>query len=133
MLPRSRSTYDSDFFQIGIDNHTSRTITNQADNFIPDITPTKNMYRRGVGGNLKVHREGTLIWKINDDRGRTHELTIKNALYVPNLPNTCGCFIHPPLSRDIVTIKQVIVKDNRFYISYLHALIEIDMIMELSQ
>ena len=78
--------YDSDSFQKGIDNHASSIISNQADHFILDVIPTKNTYLREVGGNLKVHREGMLIWKINDGHGKTHELAIKNALYVPNLP-----------------------------------------------
>ena len=39
----------------------------------------------GAGGNLKVKGEGTIVWKIQDDDGSQHDLTIKDCLYVPDL------------------------------------------------
>ena len=88
----SKFKFDSDSFRIGVDNHTFRNMSNNLEHFVSKITPTKNTYLRGVGGNLKVHGVGTLTWKTNDDQGKTHELTIKNALYVPKLPS---CKISP--------------------------------------
>lgn len=48
----------------------------------------RNTHLRGVGCNLTVKGEGTLAWKRNDEHGTIHELTIKNALYVP-LSRSC--------------------------------------------
>jgi hypothetical protein len=35
---------------------------------------------------LQVKGEGTLVWHIEDDNGRTHKITIKDSLYVPKAP-----------------------------------------------
>ena len=40
--------FDSDSFRIGIDNHASRTMSNNLEYFVSNITPTKNTYLIGV-------------------------------------------------------------------------------------
>ena len=70
---------------IGIDNHASRFISNDINHFITALTPTPRSYLRGITGNLKVKGEGTLVWRIDDDQGRSHKIKIKNCLYVPGL------------------------------------------------
>ena len=52
--------YDSDSFEIGIDNHASKCIEKDQNNFISPITPTSNTILRGAGGNLKVRGFGTV-------------------------------------------------------------------------
>ena len=78
---------DSDSYMIGIDHHASRCISNDIYHFITALTPTPRSYLRGVTSNLKVKGEGTLVWSIDDDQGRSHKIKIKNCLYVPGLPS----------------------------------------------
>ena len=77
--------YDLDFFMIGIDNHSSKCIEKDKNNFISRITPTHNTILRGAGGNLKVRGFGTVQWIITDDKGQEHDLIIKGYIYVPDM------------------------------------------------
>ena len=43
--------YNSDSFDIGVDNHASKTISNDSSQFISYITPTPKTILRGSGGN----------------------------------------------------------------------------------
>ena len=52
--------YDLDSFEICVDNHASKTISNNSSQFISYITPTPSTILRGAGGNLKVRGMGTL-------------------------------------------------------------------------
>jgi hypothetical protein len=77
----------SDLFIIGIDNHASRSISNNIDHFITALRSPKNAFIQGVGGELlTVKGEGTLVWHIKDDEGRAHKITIKDSLFVPKAP-----------------------------------------------
>jgi hypothetical protein len=79
--------FDSDSFIIGIDNHASRSISNNIDHFTTALRSPKNAFIQGVGGELlKVKGEGTLVWHIEDDEGRAHRITIKDSLFVPKAP-----------------------------------------------
>ena len=84
--------HDSDSFEIGIDNHASKCIEKDENNFITQITPTSNTILRGAGGNLKVRGFGTVRWKITDDKGQEHNITIKGCLYVPDI---YACLLSP--------------------------------------
>ena len=44
---------------------------------------------RGV---VEVKREGTIMWKIEDDYGVIHTIKIKKPLYVPEAPS---CLLAP--------------------------------------
>ena len=88
----SKYKYDSDSFEIGVDNHASKTISNDSSQFISYITPTPKTILRGAGGNLKVKGVGTVRWKIEDDDGKEHELIIKGCLYVPDMSS---CLLSP--------------------------------------
>ena len=70
---------------IGIDNHASRCISNDVNHFITTLTPFPPSYLRGITSNLQVKGEGTLVWSIYDDQGRSHKILNKNCLYVPCL------------------------------------------------
>ena len=90
---RGRSfTFDSDSFKIGVDNHASRTISNNINHFITALTPTANTILRGAGGTLTVRGTGTIRWQVLDDNGQTHSFLIKEALYVPDMPH---CLLSP--------------------------------------
>jgi hypothetical protein len=74
--------FDSDSFIIGIDNHASRSISNNIDHFTTALRSPKNAFIQGVGGELlTVKGEGTLVWHVEDDEGRAHRITIKDSLF----------------------------------------------------
>ena len=78
-------SYDTDSFNIGIDNHASYCITNSLHDFID--TPTRvKVCVRGIKGNIKSLMQGTILWRILDDDGVQHELRIPNSYYAPDLP-----------------------------------------------
>ena len=79
--------FDSDSYMIGIDNHSSRCISNGINHFITALTPTSRSYLRGITGNLQAKGEYKLVWSIDDDHGVSHKIKIKNCLYVPGLPS----------------------------------------------
>eukprot|EP00978_Attheya_sp_CCMP212_P037948 scaffold183254_cov63-Attheya_sp.AAC.2 len=85
-----KAHFDSDSFLIGVDHHTSKTMTNRTEHFISPITPIHNQIVKGIG-EARVVGEGTLCWHIEDDDGISHAVTIKNALYVPDLPICLLC------------------------------------------
>ena len=75
--------FDSNLFLIGVDNHTTMTISNDKSHFIGPIRPT-NVGVKGSGNNMvKATGKGALKWKIEDDEGKVHIFMIHNALYVP--------------------------------------------------
>jgi hypothetical protein len=70
-------SYDTDSFNIGIDNHASYCSTNSLQDFIDTPTHVK-VCIRGIKGNIKSLRQGTILWRILDDDGVQHELHIPN-------------------------------------------------------
>ena len=52
--------FDSDSKSLGVDNHASKYMSNDKEDFIAEITPVANMSVKGVGGLLKVIGKGTV-------------------------------------------------------------------------
>ena len=75
---------DTDSYEIGIDNHSTRCISPKANDFISPILPTSSILN-GFSGSIKVKGVGTVQWKIQDDEGKEHIFKIKNCLYVPQV------------------------------------------------
>ena len=90
------SHFDSDSFEISVDNCASRCMTNQIDHFITPPEPLRVQQQTVQGINkdipLEVKGEGTIQWKIEDDNGQVHSHQIRKALYVPALP---FCLLSP--------------------------------------
>ena len=61
-------------------------MSNNLTDFITELKPANNTKVKGAGGNLQIKSIGTLKWRIQDDQGKPHEIYIKNALYIPDLP-----------------------------------------------
>ena len=80
--------YVTDFHAIGLENHASRTMSNNINHFISTLVPETDMIVKDAGGNLKVMGSGTLRWRIEDDDGKIHTIICKDAIFVPNL-HTC--------------------------------------------
>ena len=77
--------FDTDSVQIGVDNRTSYSMSNNENDFIGPIKPLCDHYIKGVGGKLAVHGIGTVLWKINDDNNKMHEIKIPGTLFVKDL------------------------------------------------
>ena len=72
-------------YTIGIDNHTSYSISNNLEHFTFPITPSNSMLL-GVNGKSKVPGTGTVRWLIDDDFGVQSKIILQNKLYVPTSP-----------------------------------------------
>ena len=85
----SRLTFrsDSDSFTIGVDTHASYCMSNNKSHFVGSITPVGTSNVIGVKGTLPIRGTGTVVWKLNDDEGRTHVFKIHSIIYVPGLKN----------------------------------------------
>ena len=87
--------FDSDSFLIGVDNHASRSISNNIRHFVTPLSknPKIRCRIRGIGKEmLPVAGEGTVLWKWEDDDGNVHQHYIDGVLYVPAAP---FCLLSP--------------------------------------
>ena len=75
--------FDSDSYNIAIDNCASANFTNDLNDYINKRT-TKAVVQ-GIGSK-QLSTVGTVEWKIQDDSGKTHTFTIPNVYYAPELP-----------------------------------------------
>ena len=78
--------FDTDSFKIGVDNHALRCMSyNRAhfENFRPSRS---NATVGGIADGLAIKGEGTFVFRVEGDNGRTHTIRIPNSLYLPRLP-----------------------------------------------
>jgi GAG-pre-integrase domain len=78
--------FDSDSFQMKIDNCASKCITNNLSDFqtLPDPV---SLNITGVGGNILCTHIGTVNWTIEDDQGMQHAFIIPGTNYAPQAPH----------------------------------------------
>ena len=67
--------FDSDSFQIGIDNHITACLSPSLEDFVGPITPSTCTIK-GIAECLPVKGTGTICWKIQDDTGENYEIII---------------------------------------------------------
>ena len=79
-------SFDSDSFDIAMDNCASRTMTFCKEDFITPIKEADVLSITGAGGNVMVQGMGGIEYHIVDDTGTEHSILIQNALYVPAIP-----------------------------------------------
>jgi hypothetical protein len=72
--------FDSDSYDILVDNCCSKSITNCLDDFITPPKPS-NLLIKGFNGATATTREGTVQWHLQDDGGKVHKLTLPNTYY----------------------------------------------------
>jgi hypothetical protein len=84
--------YDSDSFQIAIDNCATSCFTNDMNDFVgsPEQVATKVV---GIGQAVSTHI-GTVRWLIVDDNGSRHELLIPGTRFQASLPFRLLCPQH---------------------------------------
>jgi len=79
---RVRMAFDTDSFNILIDNCCSHTLTNDINDYIEP--PVKSSVRvRGYNGSTNSTMAGTVKWKIKDDNdnGKVHNFILPNTYY----------------------------------------------------
>jgi hypothetical protein len=80
--PKDDLTFNSDSYQIMVDNGASYSISNNIDDFIEP--PTKIGPKiQGFAGSITTSLIGTVQWYITDDDGRTHFIILPNTSDVP--------------------------------------------------
>ena len=84
--PVAMPPFNSDAFIIRIDNHLSRCIDHCKKHFT-DLKWTKSgTLAKGIAEVLKIKAYGTVHWNIADNHDQVHHLVIKQAAYIPDLP-----------------------------------------------
>jgi len=81
---RFRMEFDTDSFDILIDDCCSNTLTNDIKDYIEP--PVKSTVRvRGYNGSTNSTIVGTVKWKIKDDKGKVHSFILPNTYYLPSV------------------------------------------------
>ena len=62
-------------------------MSNNESHFVGPVTPVGASNVIGVNGTLPIQGTGTVVWKLNDNEGRSHVIKIHGTLYVPGLKN----------------------------------------------
>ncbi len=79
-----RMEFDTDSFDILIDNCCSHTLTNDIKDYIePPVKSTVKV--RGYNGSTNSAMVGTVKWKIKDDKGKIHNFILPNTYYSPSV------------------------------------------------
>ena len=76
---------DSDSYVIAVDNCCTTSITNDLKDFISP-PKTVNQFVSGMGGRVLAIKKGTVRWRIEDDDGKVHVITLPGTLYAENAP-----------------------------------------------
>eukprot|EP00978_Attheya_sp_CCMP212_P023149 scaffold70211_cov63-Attheya_sp.AAC.2 len=76
---------DSDSYVIAVDNCCTTSITNNLEDFIKP-PKTVNQLVAGMGGQVLAVKKGTVKWRIEDDDGKVHVITLPGTLYAPKAP-----------------------------------------------
>ena len=75
--------FDTDSYLIGIDNHSSVSISNSVKDFITPPQPCKAKIKSFGGSMMAASGIGSVKWKIADDQGVDHDIIIDDVLFVP--------------------------------------------------
>jgi hypothetical protein len=86
LKPSTLHPFDSDSFQIKIDNCASKCITNCIEDFVAPPDPI-SLNILGVGGNIPCTHIGTVKWVIEDDQGHNHSFNIPGTIFAPQAPH----------------------------------------------
>ena len=75
-----RVHFDSDSYDILVDNCCSKSITNCLDDFLEPPRPS-NLLIKGFNGATATTKVGTVQWPLQDDEGRVHKITLPHTYY----------------------------------------------------
>jgi hypothetical protein len=75
--------FDTDSYDILVDNCCSQSITNSLQDFIKP-PKSSDMRIKGFNGQTTQTKVGTVRWRIHDDAGRIHCILLPNTYYSPH-------------------------------------------------
>ena len=77
--------FDTDSHQIVIDNFAYGCISPNRDHFI-NYKASEVQECKSIALAVKIEGRGTLKFRIDDDDGITHSITVPNSVHIPDLP-----------------------------------------------
>jgi len=78
---RLKMEFNTDSFDILIDNCCSHTLTNDINDYIEPPVKSSQVRVRGYNGSTNSTMVGTVKWKIKDDKGKVHNFILPNTYY----------------------------------------------------
>ena len=76
--------FDTDSYDIGIDNRCSACISGTPEDFIGPLKDSTRTIKGFMGTKTTNVKVGTLLWKWLDDEGKLHQFHIPNSYFVPD-------------------------------------------------
>jgi hypothetical protein len=108
--------FDTDSYPIKIDNCCTQTTMGYKADFIPNTMVSIN--GKHVTGfsktQTKISHIGTVRWKVSDDQGIDHDITIPNTYYVPG----CGIRLLSPQHWAQEAMDNIPCKDGTWCATY---------------
>ena len=80
---RHQASFDSDSYDIMVDNCCSYSITNNLSDYIKPPTTANVQVRGYAGATTDANKVGTVKWSIEDDTGAVHDLILPGTYYSP--------------------------------------------------
>lgn len=81
--PLPTVAFDTNSFQIRVDNHCSRCISFNKDDFVGPLTPKTIKFKGLAGQTANANFTGTIRWRWEDDLGQIHTHLIEDSVYLP--------------------------------------------------
>ena len=75
---------DTDSGSIGVDNRCTACISHDPADFVGELQPCAKSIKGFGGTQTPLIKQGTLLWKWEDDQGLQHKFLIPNSFYVPS-------------------------------------------------
>jgi hypothetical protein len=81
---QDKLTFDSDSYEIMVDNCCSQSITNNIKDYIDPPVNTSVQVKGYNGISTTTTKKGTVLWKWSDDKGKVHNIILPNTYYSPS-------------------------------------------------
>jgi hypothetical protein len=83
--PPNPVCFDTDSFRLGIDSFASACMSPNKEHFTTYEQESRTECK-GIASGLSIVGRGMFCYRIDDDQGRTHEISIPNSVHIPDLP-----------------------------------------------
>jgi len=80
----TKLTFDTDSYEIMVDNCCSQSITNNIQDYINPPTNTSIQIKGYNGTTATTPKIGTVLWQWSDDNGKIHNIILPNTYYSPH-------------------------------------------------
>ena len=82
--PAKQVSFDSDSFDIMVDNCCSYSITNDLDDYVSPPSMAHVQVKGYAGATSEANKVGTVRWQVEDDAGTVHDLLLPGTYYSPS-------------------------------------------------